>query len=98
MEDVGTLDGHLVYFNEILVYFVSFGTFCDSLVHLVVIWYILWSFGIFCGSLVHFMVILVVLFFPFWYVVPRKIWQPWTAFLQEPRSYLSNKIWHLNSV
>jgi hypothetical protein len=25
------------------------------------IWYILWSFGI---------------FFPFWYVVPRKIWQP----------------------
>jgi hypothetical protein len=27
------------------------------------IWYgMLWSFGI---------------FFPFWFVVPRKIWQPW---------------------
>jgi hypothetical protein len=29
----------------------------------VAIWYILWSFGIFFGI--------------FWYVVPRKIWQPW---------------------
>jgi hypothetical protein len=27
------------------------------------IWYILWLFGIFS---------------PFWYVVPRKIWQPWS--------------------
>jgi hypothetical protein len=26
------------------------------------------QFGIFCGQY---------LFFPFWYVQPRKIWQPW---------------------
>jgi hypothetical protein len=26
-------------------------------------------FGIFCGNLAY--------FYPFWYVVPRKIWQPW---------------------
>jgi hypothetical protein len=26
------------------------------------------NFGIFCGHLVH--------FFPVWYVVPRRIWQP----------------------
>jgi hypothetical protein len=31
-------------------------------------WYILWLFGTFGGYLVY--------FFPFWYVVPRKIWQP----------------------
>jgi hypothetical protein len=29
----------------------------------------LWPFCIFCG---HFGI-----FFPFWYAVPRKIWQPW---------------------
>jgi hypothetical protein len=38
--------------------------------------------GIFCGHLVYFMVIWYILwplstFLPFWYVVPRKIWQPW---------------------
>jgi hypothetical protein len=33
------------------------------------IWYILWPIGIFCGHLLKFC--------PFWYVVPRKIWQPW---------------------
>jgi hypothetical protein len=32
------------------------------------IWYTLWTYGIFCGNLVFFP--------PFWYVVPRKIWQP----------------------
>jgi hypothetical protein len=31
-------------------------------------WYMLWPFGIFCG---HFGI-----FFPFWYLEPRKIWQP----------------------
>jgi hypothetical protein len=41
-----------------------------------------WTFGIFYGHLVCFTVILVyfiillVFFRPFWYVVPRKIWQP----------------------
>jgi hypothetical protein len=33
---------------------------------------ILWPFGIFCGNLVYFS--------PFWYFVPRKIWQPWRRF------------------
>jgi hypothetical protein len=33
------------------------------------IWYIYGHFGIFVGYLVY--------FFPFWYVVARKIWQPW---------------------
>jgi hypothetical protein len=32
-------------------------------------WYILWQVGTFYG---HFGI-----FFPFWYVAPRKIWQPW---------------------
>jgi hypothetical protein len=33
------------------------------------IWHILWPFGRFCG---HFGIMIS----PFWYVVPRKIWQP----------------------
>jgi hypothetical protein len=33
------------------------------------IWYTLWPFGMFYGYLVYFS--------PFWYVVPKKIWQPW---------------------
>jgi hypothetical protein len=33
------------------------------------IWNILHTFGIFYEHLVH--------FFRFWYLVPRKIWQPW---------------------
>jgi hypothetical protein len=37
--------------------------------YLTVIWYIMRLFGIFHGKLLY--------FFPFWYVVPRKIWQPW---------------------
>jgi hypothetical protein len=36
--------------------------------HLTAIWYILLPYGIFWDRLVHFP--------PFWYVVPRKIWQP----------------------
>jgi hypothetical protein len=55
---------------KITVYFGQFSrhlvyfTYCP-LVYFVVIWYILWSFGIFS---------------PFWYAVPRKIWQPWCCF------------------
>jgi hypothetical protein len=30
----------------------------------------LWPFGTFYGYLVYFS--------PFWYVVPRRIWQPWS--------------------
>jgi hypothetical protein len=40
------------------------------------IWYILRLFGLFSGHLVHFMVIWLYVFLV-WYVVPRKIWQPW---------------------
>jgi hypothetical protein len=45
-----------------LQYFMATWNFDSPLVYIMAIWYILWSFGIF--SL-------------FWYVVPRKIWQPW---------------------
>jgi hypothetical protein len=40
--------------------------FYGHLVYFTDIWYILWTFGIFCVNLV--------VFFPFWYVVPIKIW------------------------
>jgi hypothetical protein len=33
--------------------------------------YILWTFGIVRGNLAY--------FYPFWYFVPRKIWQPWSC-------------------
>jgi hypothetical protein len=41
---------------------VDIGKLYGHLVNFVAIWYILWLFGT---------------FFPFWYVVPTKIWQPW---------------------
>jgi hypothetical protein len=60
-----------------LVYFMLFGIFYALYflhfgIYFVVIWcifcgqlaYILWSFGIFS---------------PFWYIVRRKIWQPWSC-------------------
>jgi hypothetical protein len=44
------------------------------LLYFTAIWsilYILWRLGIFYGNLVY---------FPrFWYIVPRKIWQPWLS-------------------
>jgi hypothetical protein len=39
------------------------------------IWYILGPFGIFCGHSVYFILVWHI-FSQFWYVVPRKIWQP----------------------
>jgi hypothetical protein len=45
------------------------GTFYDHLVYFTIIWNVLWPFGTFYRHLVNF-------FFPFWYVVLRKIWQP----------------------
>jgi hypothetical protein len=39
------------------------------------IWFIVQPFVIFHEHLVYFVVIWYI--FPFWYVVPRKIWQPW---------------------
>jgi hypothetical protein len=45
------------------------------LVHLMVIWSIFKSFGKVWGHFVSFVAICYI--FPFWYVAPRKIWQPW---------------------
>jgi hypothetical protein len=44
------------------------GIFYGHLVHFTVFCYILWTFGI-----VH---VDLGIFFPFWYFVPSKIWQP----------------------
>jgi hypothetical protein len=46
----------------------NLGILYVHLVYFMAIGNILWPFGIFCGHLVYFS--------PFWYVVPRKIWQP----------------------
>jgi hypothetical protein len=46
------------------------GIFYVQLVNFPAIWHILWPFGIFSHVLVH--------LYPFWYVVSRKIWHPWT--------------------
>jgi hypothetical protein len=69
MEDVGIFYGrfglfycHLVYFTAVWSILLPFGLFYCHLLYFVAICYILWLFGI---------------IFPFWYVVPRKIWQPW---------------------
>jgi hypothetical protein len=40
-------------------------------VYFIAIWNILRSFALFCGFYRH-----LVYFTPFWYVVPREIWQP----------------------
>jgi hypothetical protein len=49
------------------------GTFYGHLVYLCILlmysWYNLWPFAIY--SMVIWSI------FPFWYVVPRTIWQPW---------------------
>jgi hypothetical protein len=46
----------------------NIGMFYDHLVYFTAIGNMLWQFGIFCGHLVYFS--------PYWYFVPRKIWQP----------------------
>jgi hypothetical protein len=46
----------------------NLGTFYYHLVYFMAIGNMLWPFGIFCGHLVY--------LYPFWYFVPRKIWQP----------------------
>jgi hypothetical protein len=48
------------------------GIFYEHLAYFTAIGNILWSFGIFCGHLIYFS--------PFWYLVPRKFWQPCFAF------------------
>jgi hypothetical protein len=44
------------------------GIFWGHSVYFTAIQYVLWTYGVFCGNLVYFSL--------FWYVVPRKIWQP----------------------
>jgi hypothetical protein len=46
---------------------------CKSLVYSMDIWNILRPFGIFHGHLVYFP--------PLWYIVLRKIWQPWYVYM-----------------
>jgi hypothetical protein len=46
----------------------NLGIFYDYLVCFTAIGNISWPFSIFCGHWVY--------FYPFWYFVPRKIWQP----------------------
>jgi hypothetical protein len=48
------------------------GIFYVNLVYFTAIGNTLWPFGIFWGHLIYFS--------PFWYVVPRKIWQPCSPF------------------
>jgi hypothetical protein len=62
----------LVYFTAIWYILRTFGIFYGHLVYFTDIWYIIWPFGIpICW--------LIGTFFPFWYVVPWKIWQPWAG-------------------
>jgi hypothetical protein len=44
------------------------GLYLGHVVYFTAIWYIVWPFSVFYGYLVN--------VFPFWYVVPRNIWQP----------------------
>jgi hypothetical protein len=62
----------------------NLGIFYDHLVYFTAIGNILWPFGIFCGRLVYFS--------PFWYLVPRKIWQPWNRQAREVDQVLSSRI------
>jgi hypothetical protein len=56
-----------------------------------VIWYILGPFGMFLFSLVYFVCHLVHVF-PFWYVVPRKIWQQY-IYMATIHTYGNLAIW-----
>jgi hypothetical protein len=60
------------------------GIFYSYLVYFTTIWSILWPFGI------H-MLLLFDTFFPFWYAVPRKIWQPWSEGLKDKRRHMLSK-------
>jgi hypothetical protein len=55
------------------------GIFYGHLVHFTVLCYILWTFGIVLGNLVYFS--------PFWYFVPKIIWQPCTEPFQNSQAH-----------
>jgi hypothetical protein len=63
-------------FKPIIPIWVNFGGSCKGrcwYTYFMANWSVLRQFRIFCGHSVYFRVIS---FFLFWYVVPRKIWQP----------------------
>jgi hypothetical protein len=67
-------------FRPKIVIWVHFGGSCNGRR----CWCILWPFGLFYGHLIYFMdlwyryfVVIWYFFPPFWYIVQRKIWQPW---------------------
>jgi hypothetical protein len=52
----------------------KFGIFYRNLEYITSIWYILWLFGNLAGIwYIHIPIT------PFWYIVTRKIWQPWDS-------------------
>jgi hypothetical protein len=55
----------------------AFCLFYGHLVYFVAIWYTLWLLGI---------------FFPFWDVVRRKIWQPWSLIVDEREAVFPERI------
>jgi hypothetical protein len=62
-------------------------------VHSMAIWSLLRPFGTLYGHLAYFVANCYILwlfsmFFPFWYVVPRKIWQPWSILRAPARASL----------
>jgi hypothetical protein len=61
-----TKNPNLGKFRKMLVYFVAMRSIFRTFGIFLEIWDILWSFGIFS---------------PFWYVVPRKVWQPCIQYL-----------------
>jgi hypothetical protein len=76
------------------------GIFYGHLVHFTVFCFILWPFGIVRGNLVY--------YFPFWYFVRRKIWQPWqwlecnhpctTIDVSLPEDIFGLSFWHLSNM
>jgi hypothetical protein len=79
-------------FNPKLLIWVHFGWSCIwrcRYTYYVAIWSISQLLGIFCGHLVYCMILW---FFPFWYVVPRKIWQPWSGI--ETKAFQSDSFSH----
>jgi hypothetical protein len=63
-----TKNPNLGNFGRVLQWKMLVYVFYGHVVYFTAIWYILWTFGIICGKFG--------IFFPFWYVVPGKIWQP----------------------
>jgi hypothetical protein len=72
-DKVGSRVARWYIFRPKIVIWINFGGPCNGrcyyillvyglLIHFMTIWYVLWQIGVFS---------------PCWYIVPRKIWQPW---------------------